>query len=139
MRQPTSTRGAARRTPSTRATSRRYPRFKFDVDWFVESRGCSTLGRGLELSVRGAMLPVTCTSPFTEEVTLHVSLPARERMFKAKCHATMHADRGWALEFVEVAPEDLQLLGHTLISEFGVAALPNLERRPESVVHVRDR
>lgn len=127
------------RTRNVKPRTRRYPRFSFDVDWFVESAGCSTLGRGLELTVRGAMLPVTCTSPFTEQVTLHLSLPARERMFKAKCVAVMHEGRGWALEFVEVSPEDLQLLGHTLIAEFGVAALPNLERRPESVVHLRDR
>ena len=109
---------------------RRYPRFTLDVDWFVESRGCSTLGRGIELSVRGAMLPATCTSPFTEDVTLYLSLPARPKMFKALCSAR-NEGRGWLLHFNEIAPEDLQLLGHTLLTEFGVAALPNLERRAE--------
>lgn len=114
----------------TTVQGRRYPRFHLDVDWFVESRGSSSMGRGVELSVRGALLPVTCTSPFTEDVTLFLSLPARPQMFKARCSAHMHAGRGWVLTFEEIAPEDLQLLGHTLLSEFGTAALPNLERRP---------
>jgi hypothetical protein len=109
---------------------RQVPRFRLDVDWFVESHGASAMGRGLELSVRAAMLPVTCTSPFDGDVTLFLSLPLRERMFKARCRATNFGARGWSLQFVEVAPEDLQLLGHTLIAEFGDAALPNLERRP---------
>jgi len=100
------------------------------VDWFVESQGASAMGRGLEVSVRAAKLPVTCKSPFDGDVTLYLSLPLRERMFKARCRAVNFGDRGWCLQFVEVAPEDLQLLGHTLIAEFGPAALPNLERRP---------
>ena len=82
------------------------------------------MGRGLELTVRGAALPVSCRSPFTDEVVLHVSLPARERMFRAKCAARMSEKRGWVLSFTEVAPDDLQLLGHTLIGEFGILALP---------------
>jgi hypothetical protein len=110
----------ARSNPS----GRRYPRFRLDADWFVESEGCSTLGRGLEISVRGAMLPVTCKSPFTPDVTLHVSLPARERMFKARCSAVQRPGSGWVLSFQEVSPEDLQLLGTTLLMEFGEAALP---------------
>jgi hypothetical protein len=89
---------------------RRYPRFQLDVDWFVESRGCSTLGRGLELSVRSALLPVACTSPFLSDVTLYISLPARAAMFKAKCCAKLQAGRGWVLQFEEIAPDDLQLL-----------------------------
>ncbi|MFZ5444572.1 MAG: hypothetical protein ACOZQL_31555 [Myxococcota bacterium] len=113
----------------TTVQGRRYPRFHLDVDWFVESKGSSSLGRGVELSVRGALLPVACTSPFTTEVTLFLSLPARPQMFKARCSAQMLAGRGWFLRFEEIAPEDLQLLGHTLLSEFGTAALPNLERR----------
>jgi hypothetical protein len=114
-------------------TSRRYPRFALDVDWFVESVGCSTLGRGLELSVRGALLPLTCTSRFATEARLFLSLPARERMFKAGCSAKQ-SERGWLLTFGEVAPDDLQLLGHTLLTTFGVAALPNLERRPATEI-----
>jgi hypothetical protein len=115
------------RTKATRFDGggrRRWPRFFLDLDWFVESHGCAAMGRGLELTVRGAKLPVTCRSPFTEDVVLHVSLPSRERMFKARCAATMADGRGWVLSFVEVAPDDLQLLGHTLIGEFGVLALP---------------
>jgi hypothetical protein len=114
---------------------RRYPRFTLDVDWFVESRGCSTLGRGIELSVRGALLPVTCTSPFTEEVTLYLSLPLRPKMLKVLCTA-QNEKRGWVLHFVEMSPEDLQLLGHTLLTEFGVASLPNLERRAEQALEL---
>lgn len=109
---------------------RRWPRFFLDHDWFVESNGCSAMGRGLELTVRGARLPVACRSPFTEDVILHVSLPARERMFKAKCSAQMVDGRGWVLTFNEVAPDDLQLLGHTLIGEFGVLALPEPHEKP---------
>lgn len=111
-------------------TTRQHPRFSLDVDWFVESHGASAMGRGLEVSVRAAMLPVTCKSPFDGLVTLYLSLPMRERMFKARCQAINHGERGWSLRFVEVAPDDLQLLGHTLVVEFGPAALPNLERRP---------
>lgn len=122
------------RTSSTRRpskpTTRQVPRFGLDVDWFVESQGASAMGRGLEVSVRAAMLPVTCTSPFDGDVTLYLALPLRERMFKARCRAMNFGERGWSLQFIEVAPEDLQLLGHTLIAEFGPAALPNLERRP---------
>lgn len=124
------------RKSSAAVQGRRYPRFHLDVDWFVESKGCSTLGRGIELSVRGALLPVTCTSPFTDDVTLYLSLPLRQKMFKAKCSAANQGRRGWVLRFEEIAPEDLQLLGHTLVTEFGVAALPNLERRAEHAVEL---
>lgn len=134
----------ATRTRKTAATvqGRRYPRFHLDVDWFVVSTaedgkpGCSTLGRGIELSVRGALLPVTCTSPFTHGVTLYVSLPLRPKMLKALCTASNQPGRGWVLHFEEISPEDLQLLGHTLLTEFGVAALPNLERRAEQSVEL---
>jgi hypothetical protein len=112
------------------SSSRRYPRFELDLDWFVESDGCSTLGRGLTLTVRGAKLPLSCASEFRGEVTLFVALPHLARMFQARCRAQHHDGRGWVLDFVEVSPEDLQALGHTLVTEFGVAALPELERRP---------
>lgn len=97
------------------------------------------MGRGLELTVRGARLPVACRSPFTEDVTLHLSLPARERMFKAKCSAEMVDGRGWVLSFKEVAPDDLQLLGHTLIGEFGVLALPEPHEKPARHCHADSR
>jgi hypothetical protein len=109
---------------SRSAGRRRWPRFFLDLDWFVASNGGSSRGRGLELTVRGARLPVDCRSCFAEDVVLHVSLPARERLFKARCTAQRADGRGWVLSFVEVAPDDLQLLGHTLIGEFGVLALP---------------
>lgn len=118
---------------------RRYPRFFLDVDWFVESDGCSTLGRGLEISVRGATLPITCLSPFTPSVTLFLSLPARPRMFKARCSAFMREGRGWVLTFHDVSPEDLQLLGSTLIGEYGLLALPNLERKYGRLVDLAPR
>jgi hypothetical protein len=119
----------ARRTKKLPAVAaRRYPRFSLDVEWFVESEGCSTLGRGLTLSVRGALLP--CRSPFEGQVTLFVSLPQRPEMFRATCHARRQQEgQGWVLTFVEVAPADLQLLGQALLSEFGAAALPALEHR----------
>lgn len=118
---------------------RRWPRFFLDLDWFVESEGCSTLGRGLELTVRGARLPITCSSPFAEAVTLHLSLPARERMFKARCSARLTEGRGWVLTFTEVGPEDLQLLGSTLIGEFGVLALPQSPRGSKRVSVIGSR
>ncbi len=88
------------------------------------------MGRGLELTVRGARLPIACRSRFAEDVVLHVSLPARERLFRARCTASLSEGRGWVLSFVEVAPDDLQLLGHTLIGEFGVLALPGSSGKP---------
>ena len=116
--------------PATKPPSpRRYPRFVLDVDWFVESDGCSTLGRGLELSARGAKLPVAFASPFPRDVTLFVALPQRQEMFKARCRAQHHDGRGWTLVFAEVSPDDLQLLGHCLLCEFGCSALPDLEVR----------
>lgn len=106
---------------------RRYPRLKLDVDWFVESQGCSTLGRGLEISPRGATLPVTCRSPFSRDVTLYVALPDRAKMFKAKGSAVQRAS-GWAIVFREVELEDLNLLARTLIDEFGVEAVRGDDR-----------
>lgn len=100
-----------------------------DVDWFVESHGCSTLGRGLDISVRGAMLPVHCQSPFSADVTLHVALPARPRMFKARGVAVPRKGHGWAIRFTQVDPEDLRLLADELVDQHGLAALPALARK----------
>jgi hypothetical protein len=132
-----------RREFSSMHTRRRYPRLKLDVDWFVESMGCSTLGRGLEISVRGALLPVTCLGPFSAEVTLHVALPSRPRMFKARGVALARRSRGWAIVFRQVSPEDLHLLAMTLIEQYGVEAVPGLERKYAKFVgfdprHLRD-
>ena len=121
-----------RRTRSRQAAylqRRRYPRLALDVDWFVESDGCSTLGRGLEISPRGAMLPLTCIGKFSSEVTLYVSLPGRAKMFKARAHAAPRSERGWVIQFHEVGTDDLTLLAKTLIEEHGLAALPSLERK----------
>lgn len=87
------------------------------------------MGRGIQISARGALLPVTCTSPFTDGVTLYLSLPLRPKMFKARCTAEQEEGRGWVLLFDEVSPLDLQLLGHTLLSEFGTESLPVLMHR----------
>jgi hypothetical protein len=108
---------------------RRYPRLSLDVDWFVESDGCSTLGRGLEISPRGAMLPLTCIGRFSGGVTLYVALPGRARMFKARAHAAPRSERGWVIVFHEVSPEDLTLLARALIDQYGLSALPSLERK----------
>ena len=118
-----------RREFSLTHTRRRYPRLHLDVDWFVESHGCSTLGRGLEISPRGALLPVSCIGQFSPDVTLHVALPSRAKMFKAKGVAISRRERGWAIDFRDVTVEDLQLLAMTLIEEYGVAAVPSLERK----------
>jgi hypothetical protein len=117
-----------RRTRSCEAafqSRRRDPRLQLDVDWFVESKGCSTLGRGLQLSVRGALLPLTCVGPFAEEVTLYLALPSRPRMFKALGVALACRAAGWAIRFNNVTADDLALLAQ----EFpGLVAAPNLNR-----------
>jgi hypothetical protein len=108
---------------------RRYPRLFLDVDWFVESQGCSTLGRGLEISLRSARLPVACVGTFSEQVTLFVALPGRAKMFKAQARAEPKSERGWVLQFASVSDEDRGLLAVSLIDEYGLVALPNLERK----------
>lgn len=122
-------RRSRRREFSMTHSRRRYPRLFLDVDWFVESEGCSTLGRGLEISPRGALLPVTCKGSFSTSVTLHVSLASRPRMFKAKGTAVAREGRGWAILFRDVSAEDLHLLAMTLIEEHGLEAVPSLERK----------
>ena len=114
---------------SDRARRRRYPRLFLDVDWFVESSGCSALGRGLEISPRGALLPVTCMGPLSTDVTLHVSLPASTKMFKAVGVASVRKERGWAIIFREVSHENLHLLAMELIAEHGLDAIPAVERK----------
>lgn len=118
-----------RRREAAYLQRRRYPRLALDVDWFVESDGCSTLGRGLEISPRGAMLPVTCIGKFSSEVTLYVALPGRAKMFKARAHAVPHSQRGWVIQFHDVSAEDLTLLARTLLEEHGLTALPSLDRK----------
>lgn len=113
---------------------RRSPRFHLDVDWFVVSKGCSTLGRGIELSSRGALLPVTCTSPFADQVTLYLSLPLRPKLLEASCTASNSSQHGWVLHFNEISPDDLQLLAHTLMTEFGAAAVSSLEHVVEPAI-----
>lgn len=118
-----------RRREAAYLQRRRYPRLALDVDWFVESDGCSTLGRGLEISPRGAMLPVSCIGKFSSEVILYVSLPGRAKFFKARAHAAPRSERGWVIQFHDVSADDLTLLARALIEEHGLAALPGLERK----------
>lgn len=132
-----------RREFSLTHARRRYPRLALDADWFVESDGCSTLGRGLEISPRGALLPITCVGRFSSAVTLHVALPARPRMFKARGVAMTRRERGWAIAFRDVSSEDLQLLALSLIDVHGLAAVPLLERKYSKFLafeprHLRD-
>jgi hypothetical protein len=111
---------------------RRYPRVFLDVDWFVESAGCATLGRGLEISPRGALLLIERTGDFAASlVTLHVCLAGRARMFKALGTATARSGgpKGWVIRFTQVSAEDLTLLGQALIEEYGLGALPGLDRK----------
>lgn len=125
-----------RRRDLVSSSRRKYPRLFLDVDWFVESLGCSTLGRGLEISPRGALLPVTCLAPLSTEVVLHVCLPARPKMFKAKGAAIARRARGWAIAFRDVSLEDLNLLAKTLIDEYGVGAVPTLERKYSKLLQI---
>ncbi|MFZ5469687.1 MAG: PilZ domain-containing protein [Myxococcota bacterium] len=119
---------------------RRYPRVFLDLDWFLESEGCSTLGRGLEVSLRGALLPVARTGNLTAAVTLYLSLPARPRMFKAKGRAVpRQGPTGWVIQFSDVEDEDLRLLGETLLEEYGLSALPGLDRKYERFVGLHRR
>jgi hypothetical protein len=120
-------------------TRRRYPRLFLDADWFVESNGCSTLGRGLEMSLRGALLPLTCLGQFSSSVTLHVALPSRARMFKARGVAVARREQGWAIVFREIEGEDLHLLAMALIEEYGLAAVPSLERKYSKFMHFEPR
>ena len=109
---------------------RRYPRVFLDVDWFIESEGCSSMGRGLEISPRGAHLAVPRTSDLAANVTLFVSLPGRARLFKAKGRASPRSGaKGWVIRFQDVCAEDLTLLGKALIEEAGLEALPGLDRK----------
>jgi hypothetical protein len=70
-------------------------------------------------------------------VTLFVALPQRPEMFRATCQASLQDGRGWVLTFLEVPPEDLQLLGQLLLTEFGTEALPELERRADQDLYLR--
>jgi hypothetical protein len=128
-----------RREFSMTHSRRRYPRLFIDVDWFVESNGCSTLGRGLEISPRGALLPLTCLGKLSGQVTLHVALPSRARMFKARAVALPRPTRGWALMFRDVSVEDLNLLAKTLIEEYGLEAVPTLERKYSKYMTIEPR
>ncbi len=126
---PSTDRREKRRLPAFLAR-RRYARVFLDVDWFIEADGCSTLGRGLELSPRGAFLPVARTADLTAAVTLFVSLPQRARLFKARGVASPSGGpKGWVIRFNEVDAEDLTLLGESLLSEAGLAAFPGLDRK----------
>src|SRR5687768_4176449 len=109
---------------------RRYPRLHLDVDWFMETRGLSTFGRGLEISPRGARLPIGTTRPPEDEVTLHLALPPRARMFRARGVVIPASfQRGWIIRFTDVPEADLRLLALVLIEEYGLWALPGLERK----------
>jgi hypothetical protein len=129
MHAPVAERRASRREPLFLAR-RRYPRVWLDVDWFVESDGCSTLGRGIEISPRGAHLPIERTGELEHLVTLYVSLPERPRMFKARGHVTPRAgEKGWVIRFIDVSADDLTLLARSLIEEYGLGAFPGLDRK----------
>lgn len=129
MRQTPSDRRQNRRV-SLNEARRRYPRVFVDLDWFVTSSGCSTLGRGLELSMRAAWLPIARTGQLDESVLLHVALPRRARLFSARGLAQPSESReGWVIRFTDVAVDDASLLAHTLVDLVGLSALPQLERQ----------
>lgn len=127
-----------RHTPSDRRRSRRaslsdgrrrFPRVQFDFDWFVTSDGCSTLGRGIELSMRSAFLPIARAGEIDSRVVLHVALPNRPRLFRAEGVARpSDAKNGWVIRFTKISFDDASFLAETLMDVVGLAALPSLER-----------
>ncbi len=120
----------SRRREPLYQSRRRYPRVFLDVDWFVESAGCSSLGRGLEISLRSAFLPIETTAPFPPEVTLYVCLPGRARMFRASGTASQrNGKKGWLVRFASVTQEDLGFLGQALLEACGLSAFPALDRK----------
>ena len=128
-----------RRLPLTQAR-RRYLRTTLDVDWFVDVRGLTSMGRGIELTPRSAVVPGALASVALEsEVVLHVALPGRARLFKAKGRVTRRMGRGLLIRFEQVAEEDLVLLGEALVEEQGPAALPSLERKFRRLTELHPR
>ena len=122
-------RRASRRLPLSQAR-RRYGRAWMEVDWFVDSGGVSTMGRGLELTPRSVMVPASVVRlPLEAQAVLHVALPSRARLFRAECHVMRRLGRGLLLRFDSVSDADMQLLGETLVDVMGPAALPGLERK----------
>ena len=118
---------------------RRSPRLFLAEDGFVVSQGCSTLGRGLVISPKGALLPVNCVGPLSAEVTLHVCLPSRPKMFNARGTALAKRESGWAIAFEHVTLDDLHLLLTTLFDEHGLAALSPEDRKYSKLLPPQDR
>ena len=127
-----------RHTPSDRRKSRRaslsegrrrFPRVQFDFDWFVTSDGCSTLGRGIELSMRSAFLPIARAGEIDSRVVLHVALPHRPKLLRVEGVARpSEAKNGWVIRFTKISFEDASFLAKTLMDVIGLAAVPGLER-----------
>jgi hypothetical protein len=111
--------------PTKPLASRRAIRVVLDADWFVESDGCSTAGRGLEISRSGARLPVVCSGRLVGSVTLFIALPQREEVFQARCRAQHHPVRGWSLTFTGASREDLELLDRSLAREIDAEPPPS--------------
>ncbi len=109
---------------------RRYPRLPLDVDWFLQSEELSTYGRGLEVSLRGVRLAVTVAVRLAGPLTLHLALPGRTRLFKARVTPVSFSQtRGTVLRFEGLADEELALLAQALIERHGYGAVPSLDRR----------
>ncbi len=109
---------------------RRYPRLPLEVDWFLEAKDFSAVGRGVEVSLRGARLPLAIPPQWTGTLHLHLALPGRARLFKAAViPVTGVSQRGFILRFQGVPPAELALLTQALIDRHGFAAVPALDRR----------
>ncbi|MBM4380726.1 MAG: hypothetical protein FJ086_15725 [Deltaproteobacteria bacterium] len=136
---PTADRRQHRRLPLTQAR-RRYLRTSLDVDWFVDVGGLTTMGRGIELTPRSAVVPgLLHNVPLGAQVVLHVALPARARLFRARGHVMRRMGRGLLIRFEEVLQEDLVLLGEALVAEQGPGALPSLERKFRRLTELHPR
>jgi len=128
-----------RRRPLTQAR-RRYLRTTLEVDWFLDVGGLTSMGRGIELTPRSAVIPGQLRNVLPEsEVVLHVALPARARLFRAKGRVMRRMGRGLLIRFEEVAEEDLVLLGQALVAEQGPAAIPSLERKFRRLTELHPR
>jgi hypothetical protein len=125
MTMKTIDRRAGRRVRSWQSR-RRYGRVHMDVDWMLEGEAGETWGRGLDLSLRSACLPLT--RAVGKDVCLQISLPGRARLLRARGHVAQ-VRAGVVVRFHDVSSEDLKLLGDCLIATGGLKAIPQLAQK----------
>ena len=103
----------------------------------LDSALTSTWGRGLDLSLRSARLPLLHQALY-EEVRLYVVLPGRARMFRARGHVA-RATKALVVRFDEVSPDDMTLLAHCLIQTAGLCAVPQLDVKFQRLTELNSR